>query len=226
MSILCLSWYFTSFRNSTKQLPTTGSISSVWQRKSSDHKKSKRASLMCLCEKCELPCGNLLLKSDLDLKEVAARHDLLFLPPKSSISSKTTQSPGSTLLELFLIVLQEGVVLTLHSEKNRSQVLLRYNVGKKSDQRELCWKPLNRTCLQPKEKSMKLQSIQFIQRGKVSRIMKLIHDKSVLEDRCFSLMSEEETLHFEAESQLERDALYEGCNLLLAYSHAFHECSF
>ena len=125
-------------------------------------------------------------------------------------SSGFKVDPDLTLLTAFTSVLRQGITISLHTLKGVKQISLTLSGT------ELKWQSLK--VFVRKICKLDIKDILYIEMGKKTTNFKLPGASSVLEDYCFSLITNQESIDLEASSKVERDALAQGFAILIARS--------
>lgn len=118
------------------------------------------------------------------------------------------KDPDLTLLTAFTSVLRQGITISLHTIKGVKQINLTL-AGT-----ELRWQSLK--VFVRKVSKLDVKDILYIEMGKKTTSFKLTGASSVLDDYCFSLITNQESIDLEATSKVERDALAQGFAILIA----------
>jgi len=116
--------------------------------------------------------------------------------------------PDLTLLTAFTSVLRQGITISLHTIKGVKQINLTLSGT------ELKWQSLK--VFVRKISKLDVKDILYIEMGKKTTSFKLPGASSVLDDYCFSLITNQESIDLEASSKVERDALAQGFAILIA----------
>ena len=116
--------------------------------------------------------------------------------------------PDLTLLTAFTSVLRQGITISLHTIKGVKQINLTLSGT------ELKWQSLK--VFVRKISKLDIKDILYIEMGKKTTSFKLPGASSVLDDYCFSLITNQESIDLEASSKVERDALAQGFAILIA----------
>lgn len=78
---------------------------------------------------------------------------------------------------------------------------------------ELHWKTIR--IFSKKGKQLNLREVLFVNGGKQTKKFHLPGSKNAVDDHCFSLVTSQYSLDFEASSKVERDALVQGFTILM-----------
>jgi len=131
---------------------------------------------------------------------------------EESVQDKETEDlqfkmDKKALLDTFKDVLREGLVLNLHTNDSTKKKGMR-QVKFQLIGDQVQWKTFNTTFASKKLKKMNLSEIIRLEAGKKTEGFK--GKDGVLDERCFSLISDRDTLDLETSSKVERDALLYG----------------
>lgn len=153
-----------------------------------------------------------------NLDEYPARHPVGFdemesaplMYETSEVSEFTDDSslrPNRELNEAFMVVLSDGITLTLHTTKTSRSSKLSF-----ADGHLIC---RIKKMLSIKVVQVELADIQSVQVGKATPNFQRSGLQRVAEENCFSLIVDNRTFDFEATSKYERDAIASGLSKLV-----------
>ena len=146
--------------------------------------------------------------SVIDSEVSGASSEASSLLDRRTPSSGYKVDPDLTLLTAFTSVLRQGITISLHSIKGVKQINLTLSGT------ELKWQSLK--VFVRKISKLDVKDILYIEMGKKTTNFKLPSASSVLDDYCFSLITNQESIDLEASSKVERDALAQGFAILIA----------
>lgn len=112
------------------------------------------------------------------------------------------------LLASFRSVLADGLTITLHSSEGRPKQVKLWLID-----HQLRWAPKN--AIIKKRHKMYLEEVLFVEKGKQTATFARNSARNAPEQCCFSLVTQNETLDFEASSKMEREAMCQGFTLCL-----------
>ena len=119
------------------------------------------------------------------------------------------------LMDTFVKVLSQGIVVKLHTAKGPKDVKLTLiQSGDKS--KELRWQSTApRTIMGGKRYKLDLVEVKFVEWGKKTSNFSRATSVSTSEDLCFSLVTEKTSLDIEVSSKVERDSFAQGFTILI-----------
>ena len=128
---------------------------------------------------------------------------------ESKIAEAPLSEADDKLIQAFRETLSHGTTLTLYSLKGAKQVKMTL-VGT-----ELRWVTQNKVFAK-QGKKIDLRDIRFVQAGKQTKKFNLPLGRRALDDNCYSIVTENDSLDFELTSKVERDAHVQGFSIILS----------
>jgi hypothetical protein len=127
---------------------------------------------------------------------------------ESEVKAAPQSQGDSVLAQTLLSVLSEGIVMMLYNDKGAKQVNVTVVGGS-----VLHWRTAK--LFSKKGKQLNLREVLFVHWGKQTPKFHLPTSNIAVEDCCFSLVTADDTIDFEATSKAERDAFAQGFTILL-----------
>lgn len=139
----------------------------------------------------EIPNSQVLPVNDIDTNDVTPGLDAV----------------NSSVRDIFIKVMSDGVSLMLYSSKHSKKILL-FLKGTK-----LSWKTNSK--LSTKNYSIDIREIKAIESGSKNSIFSFPKKYKVDSNRCFGIVSPSVTLYLEADTSAERDTIVQGFQMVL-----------